>query len=70
LVRNCNLRVLRKGKLIYEGNLDSLRRLKDDVKEVASGFECGVSVNKFTDWAEGDTIEAFRMVTKRRTLTT
>ncbi|MCS6958834.1 MAG: translation initiation factor IF-2 [Pseudanabaenaceae cyanobacterium SKYGB_i_bin29] len=70
LVRNCNLRVLRKGKVIHEGALDSLRRMKDDVKEVASGFECGVSVNKYTDWQEGDIIEAFRMVTKRRTLST
>ncbi|MFN3361251.1 MAG: translation initiation factor IF-2, partial [Pseudanabaenaceae cyanobacterium] len=68
LVRNCNLRVLRKGKVIHEGFLDSLRRMKDDVKEVASGFECGVSVNKYADWQEGDIIEAFRMVTKRRTL--
>jgi translation initiation factor IF-2 len=69
LVRNCNIRVNRKGKLTYEGGLDSLRRMKDDVKEVASGFECGVSVNKFGDWEEGDIIEAFRMVTKRRSLT-
>lgn len=69
LVRNCNVRVLRKGKVIHTGNLDSLRRMKDDAKEVASGFECGVSINKYGDWQEGDIIEAFRMVTKRRTLT-
>jgi translation initiation factor IF-2 len=42
--------------------------MKEDTKEVATGFECGVGVDKFNDWAEGDIIETFRMVTKRRTL--
>ncbi|NER92720.1 MAG: translation initiation factor IF-2 [Symploca sp. SIO1B1] len=67
-MRNCNIRVLRKGKVIYEGFLDSLKRVKDDVKEVNTGFECGIGVDKFNDWVEGDIIETFKMVTKRRTL--
>ncbi|HEY9650042.1 MAG TPA: translation initiation factor IF-2, partial [Coleofasciculaceae cyanobacterium] len=67
-IRNCNIRVHRNGKVIYEGNLDSLKRMKDDVKEVATGYECGVGLDKFNDWSEGDIIETFRMVSKRRTL--
>jgi translation initiation factor IF-2 len=67
-LRNCNIRVQRKGHLVYEGSLDSLKRIKDDVKEVNSGFECGIRLDKFNDWAEGDIIETFQMVSKRRTL--
>jgi len=67
-VRNCNIRVRRGGKVIYEGILDSLKRMKEDTKEVAAGYECGIGVDKFNDWAEGDIIETFKMVTKRRTL--
>jgi len=69
LVRNCKLRVRRGGKVIYEGVLDSLKRIKDDVREVNAGYECGINVDKFHDWIEGDIIEAYQMVTKRRTLT-
>lgn len=68
LVRNRFIRVLRKKEVIYQGNLDSLRRVKDDVKEVNAGYECGISVNKFSGWQEGDIIEAYEMVFKRRTL--
>lgn len=67
-VRNCNIRVRRGGKVIYEGILDSLKRMKEDAKEVNAGYECGVGIDKFNDWAEGDIIETFKMVTKRRTL--
>ncbi len=67
-LRNCNIRVQRKGQLVYEGTLDSLKRVKDDVKEVNAGFECGIRLDKFNDWAEGDIIETFQMVSKRRTL--
>jgi translation initiation factor IF-2 len=69
LVRNCKVRVRRGGKLVYEGVLDSLKRMKEDVREVNSGYECGINIDKFHDWVEGDVIEAFQMVTKRRTLT-
>ncbi|WP_288260102.1 translation initiation factor IF-2 [uncultured Prochlorococcus sp.] len=68
LQRNCSLRVLRSDKVIFEGNLDSLKRAKDDVKEVNTGFECGVGCDKFSSWIEGDVIEAFKFVTKKRTL--
>ncbi|GAX42829.1 translation initiation factor IF-2 [Tolypothrix sp. NIES-4075] len=69
LVRNCKIRVRRNNKVIYEGVLDSLKRMKDDVKEVNAGYECGIGVDKFNDWAESDSIESYQMVTKRRTLT-
>ncbi len=69
LQRNCSLRVVRSEKIIFEGNLDSLKRAKDDVKEVNTGFECGVGCDKFSTWNEGDIIEAFKFVTKKRTLT-
>jgi translation initiation factor IF-2 len=68
LVRNCKVRVRRNGKVIYEGVLDSLKRMKDDAREVNAGYECGIGMDKFHDWAEGDIIEAYQMVTKRRTL--
>jgi translation initiation factor IF-2 len=68
VIRNCKVRVRRGNNVIYEGVLDSLKRMKEDAKEVNTGFECGISLNGFSDWAEGDTIEAYRMVTKRRTL--
>ncbi|MGA1355926.1 MAG: translation initiation factor IF-2 [Prochlorothrix sp.] len=68
LVRNCTVRIHRGNTVVYSGNLDSLRRVKDDVKEVNSGYECGVSLDSFSAWQEGDVIEAFRMATKRRTL--
>jgi translation initiation factor IF-2 len=67
-VRNCNIRVKRNGKVVYEGMLDSLKRMKEDTKEVATGFECGIGIDRFNDWEEGDIIETFKMVTKRRTL--
>ncbi len=68
LQRNCSLRVIRSEKVIFEGNLDSLKRAKDDVKEVNTGFECGVGCDKFSSWIEGDLIEAFKFVTKKRSL--
>jgi len=69
LIRNCKIRVHRNNKVVFEGTLDSLKRMKDDVKEVNAGFECGIGIDKFNDWNERDIIEAYRMVTKRRTLT-
>ncbi len=68
VVRNCKLRVHRGDRVIYEGHLDSLKRMKDDVKEVSAGYECGIGIARFNDWLVGDIIEAFQMVTKRRTL--
>jgi len=68
VTRNCNLRVVRSGEVIYTGKLDSLKRMREDAKDVAAGFECGIGIDNFSDWKEGDIIDAFRMVTKRRTL--
>lgn len=68
LVRNCKVRVHRGSKLVYSGNLDSLKRMKEDAREVNSGYECGIGLDDFKDWVEGDILEAYKMVTKRRTL--
>ena len=59
--RGCDVRVLRDNIVIHEGSLASLRRFKDDVKEVASGYECGMQVEKFNDVKVGDIIECFVM---------
>ena len=59
--RGCSVRVVRDGIVIHEGSLASLRRFKDDVKEVAESYECGLSIEKFNDIKEGDQIEAFVM---------
>ncbi len=67
-VRNCKVRVLRKGNVIHEGILSSLKRMREDAKEVNAGYECGMGLDSFNDWEEGDIIEAYRMATKRRTL--
>ena len=61
IVRNSKVRVLRDNVVVYEGDLSSLRRFKDDVKEVATNYECGISVEKFNDEKEGDVIESFIM---------
>ena len=60
--RNCSVRITREGNLIFEGKLASLKRFKDDVKEVKSGFECGMVFENFQDVAEEDQIEAYEMV--------
>jgi len=70
LQRNCKVRIHRGKEKVYEGDLDSLRRNKDDVKEVATGFECGIGCDRFSSWQEGDRVEAFKLVTQRRTLST
>jgi translation initiation factor IF-2 len=59
---------VRDGIQIYEGELSSLKRFKDDVREVREGFECGLSVQGFNDIKIGDTIEAYRMEAVARTL--
>ncbi|MEK4494188.1 translation initiation factor IF-2 [Ureibacillus sp. FSL W8-0352] len=61
VTRDAGVRVIRDGIVIYEGELESLKRFKDDVKEVAKGFECGMQIKNFNDIKEGDVIEAFIM---------
>ena len=60
--RGCSARVSREGVQIFEGPLASLKRFKDDVKEVKAGYECGFVFEKFNDIQEGDQVEAFKMV--------
>ena len=61
VTRSCQIRVVRDGIVICEDKIDSLRRFKDDVKEVAQGYECGIGLEKFADIKEGDQLEAFIM---------
>ncbi len=67
-VRNCKIRVRRGSEVVFTGALDSLKRMKEDAKEVNTGFECGVGVDNFNAWEVGDIIETYRMISKRRTL--
>lgn len=68
-VRNdSNIRILRNSIVVYEGKLSSLKRFKDDAKEVVVGQECGLGVENFNDIKEGDIVEAFEMVEVKRTL--
>lgn len=66
--RGCKVRVMRGNEMIHEGELDSLKRFKDDVKEVRNNFECGLSVKGFNDLEVGDKLEAYEIVEVARTL--
>ena len=66
--RGAMVRVLRNNVVVHTGELDSLKRFKDDVKEVKEGFECGLSIKNFTDIAEGDQLEVFEVKEVARTL--
>ena len=66
--RNDKARVVRDGVVVYSGELDSLRRFKDDVSEVARGFECGLSIRNFNDIKVGDNIETYVVTEEKRTL--
>ena len=61
VTRSAQVRVVRDGVVVYDGKISSLKRFKDDVKEVASGYECGISFENFNDVHEGDVIEAYTM---------
>jgi translation initiation factor IF-2 len=61
ITRNSSIRIIRDGIVILEGNLASLKRFKDDAKEVAAGYECGLTIEKFNDIKEGDILEVFAM---------
>jgi translation initiation factor IF-2 len=61
ITRNSGVRLIRDGIVIFEGEIDALRRFKDDVKEVAQGYECGITIKNFNDVKEGDVIEAYIM---------
>jgi len=68
VIRGCYLRLLRDSRIVYEGKISSLRRFKDDVKEVTSGYECGIGLENFSDIRPGDQFEAFLKEERRGTL--
>ncbi|KAL9232511.1 hypothetical protein vseg_007618 [Gypsophila vaccaria] len=68
IVKGCGIRVLRKGKTVHVGIVDSLRRVKENVDEVSNGLECGIGLEDYDDFEEGDVLEAFNSVQKKRTL--
>lgn len=68
IFRNSNVRLIRDGVVIYTGELDSLKRFKDDVKEVAKGYDCGIQIKNYNDIKVGDVIEAFEEVAVKKTL--
>jgi translation initiation factor IF-2 len=68
ITRNSQIRLIREGIVIYTGALGSLKRFKDDVKEVKHGYECGLNIDKFNDIKEGDIIEAYEQVEVARKL--
>jgi len=61
ITRDSGVRVIREGIVVFEGEMDTLKRFKDDAKEVAKGYECGSTVKNFNDVKEGDIIEAYVM---------
>ena len=68
IIRNARVRVVRDGVVIHDGNLGSLKRFKDDVKEVATGYECGLGFERFNDIKEGDILEAYTFEEVKRAL--
>ena len=68
LTRNAKVRVIRDGIVVYTGELGSLKRFKDDVKEVMAGYDCGLNINGYNDVKVGDVIEAYNIVEVKRTL--
>ena len=66
--RSDRMRVIREGVVIYEGEIDSLKRFKDDVREVQSGYECGISIKGYNDIKVGDQIEGYEVIEEKRTL--
>jgi translation initiation factor IF-2 len=68
ITRNTKIRIIRDGIVVHSGELASLKRFKDDAKEVQAGMECGLNINKFNDIQEGDIIEGYEQVAVKRTL--
>jgi translation initiation factor IF-2 len=66
--RKNRVRLIRDGIVVYTGDLDALKRFKDEVKEVTHGYECGLSIKNFNDIKVGDTVEAFTIEEVKRTL--
>ncbi len=68
ITRNNDIRIIREGVVIHTGKLASLKRFKDDVKEVAQGYECGLNIDRFNDIQVGDIVEAYEQVEVKRKL--
>ncbi len=68
ITRHTKIRLIRDGIVVYSGDLGSLKRFKDDVKEVATGYECGLNIHNFNDIKEGDIIEGYENVEIKRKL--
>jgi translation initiation factor IF-2 len=68
IIRNANCRVVRDGIMVYTGTVGSLRRFKDNVKEVTNGMECGIGVSTYNDVKNGDVIEAYELEERPATL--
>ena len=66
ILRNDNVRIIRDGKVVYEGKVNSLKRFKDDTKEVAAGFECGIDVENFNDIKVDDILESYKITEIKR----
>lgn len=68
IAQGCGIRLLRNGKIVHDGKLSSLKRFKDDAKEVKNGYECGIALENFDDIRQADIFEAYMMIKKKRTL--
>ncbi|EEL86653.1 Translation initiation factor IF-2 [Bacillus cereus AH1272] len=66
ITRDSGVRIIRDGVVVFEGQLDTLKRFKDDVKEVAQNYECGITIERYNDLKEGDIIEAYIMEEVKR----
>ena len=68
IFRNSGIRLIREGVVVFTGELTSLKRFKDDVKEVSKGYDCGLQIKNYNDIKEGDVVEAFQEVEVKKTL--
>jgi translation initiation factor IF-2 len=68
IYRNSGIRIIREGVVVYTGELASLKRFKDDVKEVSKGYDCGLQIKNYNDIKEGDVLEAFQEVEVKKKL--
>jgi len=68
ILRNSGIRLIREGVVIHTGTLSSLKRFKDDVKEVSTGYDCGIQITNYNDLVEGDIIEGFQEVEVKKKL--
>ena len=68
IMRSNKIRLVREGIVIFEGDIGSLKRFKDDVKEVDSGYECGVNIANYNDVKVGDIIESYKFIETKKTL--